>query len=71
MYDSFLAGKLSEWILGIEESGIGRREDGVIVEEERCWGERVEMGLEGKRARVGCWVGRGVGRRWCESEVGW
>lgn len=70
MYDSFLTGKVGQWIMRIEEEGAD--ENGNIPEHARTWGEHVELDLQRRRASVKCrqnvlgggWVLR-------EDEISW
>ncbi|KAK0117374.1 hypothetical protein ONS96_013204 [Cadophora gregata f. sp. sojae] len=74
MYDSLLAGKIGEWMMGIEEEGMD--EYGCIPESARAWGECVTLDLQRRRALVRCRQnymeadGR-IGWRWRERDVGW
>ncbi|KAH7407147.1 hypothetical protein BKA64DRAFT_572310 [Cadophora sp. MPI-SDFR-AT-0126] len=74
MYDSLLAGKIGEWMMGIEEEGMD--EYGCIPESARAWGECVTLDLQRRRAMVRCRQNymEADGRmcwRWRESEIFW
>jgi hypothetical protein len=58
--DSVLSAKVGEWVIGVEEEGMV---DGFIGEEWRTRGVSVRIEDGGRKARVGCWVGRGFGNR--------
>ncbi|KAH7357243.1 hypothetical protein BKA65DRAFT_223448 [Rhexocercosporidium sp. MPI-PUGE-AT-0058] len=74
MYDSLLAGKIGEWMMGIEEEAMD--EYGCIPESSRAWGECVTLDLQRRRAVVRCRQnyleqdGR-IGWRWRERDVFW
>ncbi|KAL2072939.1 hypothetical protein VTL71DRAFT_10263 [Oculimacula yallundae] len=74
MYDSLLAGRIGEWMMGIEEEGMD--EYGCIPESTRAWGECVTLDLQRRRALVRCRQnfldedGR-VAWRWRERDVCW
>ncbi|PVH75905.1 hypothetical protein DL98DRAFT_465918 [Cadophora sp. DSE1049] len=74
MYDSLLAGKIGEWMMGIEEEGMD--EYGCIPESARAWGECVTLDLQRRRAvvrcRQNCMEADGkIGWRWRERDVCW
>jgi hypothetical protein len=58
--DSVLSAKVGEWVIGVEEEGMV---DGFIGEEWRTRDVSVRIEDGGRKARVGCWVGRGFGNR--------
>lgn len=74
MYDSLLAGKIGEWMMGIEEEAMD--EYGCILESGRAWGECVTLDLQRRRAMVKCRQnylehdGR-IGWRWREMDICW
>ncbi|CZT10035.1 uncharacterized protein RCO7_03172 [Rhynchosporium graminicola] len=74
MYDSLLAGRIGEWMLGIEEEGMD--EFGRIPECARAWGETVTLDLQRRSARVRCrqhFLDREgeMAWRWRERDVCW
>tara|TARA_R110002060_G_scaffold69193_3_gene77864 strand:- start:169 stop:393 length:225 start_codon:yes stop_codon:yes gene_type:complete len=74
MYDSLLAGKIGEWMMGIEEEGTD--EYGCIPESARAWGECVTLDLQRRRAVVKCrqnyMEGDGsIQWRWRERDICW
>jgi len=70
MYDSFLAGKIGEWMMSIEDEGMD--EIGYIPEHARAWGESIELDLQRRKAKVRCRQNvKEGGWRWRERDVCW
>jgi hypothetical protein len=55
MYDSFLASKIGQWVMGMEEEGMDT--NGYVPETARCWGD---VSVEWKDGVTG---GEGTERR--------